>query len=132
MNFQGRRFRNGEAIYSEWFTRGGDNAIFRAEKINADVPTSGGITVTFRFYTKNRDEAGDGSIVKDSSNNDYTLQIAETDTTIQQVVAESTKTAGQGFEQLVRVKATVAAGGDDNWLLGRQFPPVWYDASTPA
>ena len=132
MNFQGRRFRNGESIYSEWFQRGGDNAIFRAETINAEVADSTTITVTFKLYTKNRDEAGDGSVVKDSGNSDYQLQIADDDSTIQQVIAVSTTTAGQGFEELVRVKASVSATDDGNWLLGRLFPPVWYDASQPA
>jgi hypothetical protein len=131
MNFQGRRFRKDEAIYSEWFERGGDNAIIRAEMINADVAT-GSITVTFTFYTKNRDETGDGTVVSIDGVDDYELEISDTDSAVQQVIIVSSTTAGRGFEELVRIKASVTAGSDDNWLLGRLFPPVWYDASQPA
>ncbi|MHC4516218.1 MAG: hypothetical protein ACYS5W_21320 [Planctomycetota bacterium] len=131
MNFQGRRFRNGEQVYSEWFQRGGDNAIFRAEKINADVPSSGGITVKFEFYSKNSDDQSDGTVIeKDGGAGNYELSISDTDSAIKQLVIKSTTdtpTPLEGFQELVRIRASVTAGGDDNWLLGRMFPPVWFD-----
>lgn len=123
MNFQGRRYKTGEVIYSEWFERGGDNAVFMAEKVDS----SGTTTVLFNIYTKNSDDNTDGTIVKDSGGTDYDLSITSTDTDVKKLVIESTTTSGQGFKELLRLKATVT-GGD--WLLGRFFPPTFYDAAT--
>lgn len=129
MNFPGRRFKDGEVIYSEWFQRGGDNAIFRAEKVDHSGTT---ISVTFNLYTKNADDTGDGTVLLDSGASAYELKIDQSSgTTIQELVIDS-EDASQGMEELLRVKATVSGGSADDWLLGRLFPPVFYDGAVPS
>ena len=99
-----------------------------AVRVTATTP----ITVTFNFYTKNADETGDGDPIDEEGVGNYALAISDTDTAIKQLVIKSTTDTVnvEGFEELVRIKASVSAGGDDNWLLGRMFPPVWFDEAS--
>lgn len=128
MNFPGRRFKDGEVIYSEWFPRGGDNAVLRAEKIDHSGTT---ISVKFNVYTKNADDTGDGASVTDGVGTAYELKIDQASSGIQELVIES-QGSTQGFEELLRVKATVSGSSGDDWLLGRLFPPVFYEGAVPA
>lgn len=114
MQYFGKTFQSGESVYSDWFPRGGDHAIIRA--MNIDEESSSSIT-TITFYTKNEEEAGDGSLVSGLSLTlgDGTIDPGEISTVL----------SSNEFEELIRIKV-VQSGG---WLRGQVFPFVFFDAA---
>ena len=122
MNFQGRRFAAGETIYSEWFSRGGDNMILRGQAVERDSTSS----VTFNIFTKNPDEAGDPAHeVQDSGGTDYSLVLDDPATAggFKEIVVTSEATALKGLKTLIRLQATATG----TFILARLFPPVFFD-----
>lgn len=134
MNIPGRTFLTGETFYSDWFPRGGDDAIFRAQLTAQSGTPSSAITI----YTKNREEDTytNGLVVQDSTPAPYDFGFKSTDTPspspgqtrqviVQSVTGGSTGTS-RGLLELVRFKITVT-GDPDEYQAVRIFPPVWMD-----
>jgi len=124
-----QRFRAGETFYGDWFPRQADSAIFRAESVDS---AGTNIKVIITFYTKNSDDTGEGSEIKTDGSTADEIEL-NSSAGVNQVVIESNddQTIGGLFE-LVRYKFVVTAD-TDGWLLGRVFPPVFFDtAAAPA
>ena len=136
MNFQGRRFKKDEKIFSEWFPREGDNAVFRAQAVDRVGSTT---KVTFKFYTKNSDVVGNGAVVDKppaAGGGAYTLVIDDPDPTgdhgFTELVIKSETTTGEGFDELVRLEAHCEGSAATDWLLCRFFTPIFYNWAVPS
>lgn len=127
----GRTLAAGEEVYTEWFPRGGDNIIMRAQAIDRSGSTLGCDIILF---TKNEETTGDGTAVQEAGTSDpIKLSLGTTSTDVEGLVFQSAATgpgANKGLLQLVRYKISVTGGsaGDGKWLTVRLFPPVFFDA----
>jgi len=100
---------DGTEVYSPWFPRQGDNARFTLE-----VVAVSSATLKVEVFTKNSEDAGDGTIVSG---------VSATSTTVERKVFE----AEGGLEELVRYKFTVT-DAVTKWVLFRMLRPVWFDS----
>ena len=132
MNVPGRKIFKGEAIYSDWFVRRGDGMIVRAERIDSIGTT---VEVKIEVYTKNSDNAGDGSAVNDPQSAPatapYELRLEHDDTAVKQLVVESSNTGSEGIKEMVRLRIEADQGGTNDWMLVRVFPPIFFDQGRP-
>lgn len=133
MNIPGRKYFQSEKVYSDWFPRGGDDAFFRAEKID----TSGtALDLVIEFYTKNSEDTGDGKPVVDSGGTNLNLTVLGDSTDpdiVEKLIRSVDSTSGspdfnpEGFYELVRLKVTTLQGAAGDWMLARIFPPIFFD-----
>lgn len=125
MEIQGRQFQNGESLYSDWFSREGDNMLFRAQATS--VATGGSLKLT--FYTKNSDDAGDPSsaIIDPGTGTEYSVTVSDPTVNdgFNEVLISSSSVAANGIKELVRIKAECTG----NWITARFFPPVFFDSA---
>ena len=128
MNMPGRKYFQSEAVYSDWFPRGGDDAFFRAERIDKSGEL---MDLIIEFYTKNTEDTGDGKPVVITNPIKITLLGGTTDPAIEEVLIRSVDgTSGgnpKGFHELVRLKITTDQGVAGDWMLARIFPPIFFD-----
>lgn len=132
MNIPGRKYFKDEIVLSDWFPRGGDNAIFRVERIDS----TGSVKLMVTFLTKNTEEEGNGEEILDAPLGDgyeITLHPAD-DGKIRQVFIPSETTPVDdpplGLKELVRLKFQsigVGASNKEDWVLARCFPPIFFD-----
>ena len=132
MNIPGRLFRTGETVFSDWFPRGGDNMIFRGERIAIRSDATPSIKVTISVFTKKATETGDGDEVVDttpSPDTPYTIVLDDSSDPIEQeIIISGDGSAGvNGLEEMVRFKCVCTNGGDGDYVLLRIFPPVFFD-----
>jgi hypothetical protein len=140
MNLPGRRLFKGDTIYSDWFPRGGDNMIFRAQRLAVvDSASPDAVTVTITVYTKNsHDTTGPGLPVKNTDvtgDPDYAIVLSAGSEEIEQtiIVSGDSETAPvDGLLELVRFKCVCANGNADASVLFRIFPPVFFDQAYTA
>ena len=136
MEVFGRKYFDGEEVYSDWFPREGDNAIFRAEVIGGTPGT--GLEVKIQFYTKNTEETtnpdGQAIVTSASTNPPAELALDVADTTPQELAIFSTAATPQpqGFRELVRFRVSASGGDPGEWLLVRIFRPIFFDAAESA
>jgi len=125
MNVPGRKYFATEVVWSDWFPRGGDNMIVRAQAID----NNGTVDLDVAVFTKNSDDPGPGSAVKNSSS-PVVLSVARATRTVQEVIVTSSAT--EGCEEMVRYKLSAASTGEpgaDEWVMVRLFPPIFYDTA---
>jgi hypothetical protein len=132
MNLPGRKFFTGETVFSDWFPRGGDNMIFRAERITIRSDATPSIKVTISVFTKKATEVGDGDEVVDTAPSPdvpYTIVLDDSSAAIEQeVIISGDGSAGvNGLEEMVRFKCVCSNGDDDDYVQIRIFPPVFFD-----
>lgn len=102
------------SVYSPWFSRGGDRAIFTLEVVEGTL-SSLLSTLTVQPFHKNSDEAGDGAQVSG-------LTISRDS------LGNSSAEFGP-FKELVRYKFSIGGTSMDlRWAAFRMLTPVWYDA----
>lgn len=131
MNLPGRLFRTAETVFSDWFPRGGDNMIFRAQRIASKSDGTPSIKVTISVYTKNENEVGDGELVVDTTPSPdvpYTIVLDDTSDIEQEVIISGDGAAGvNGLLEMVRFKVECTNGDEGDYLVLRIFPPVFFD-----
>lgn len=97
-------------VFSPWFPRGADNAIFTYETIVAN----GSAELVVKVVTKSTETSGDGAVAT------ATVGWAN-------VTGSSFYTARyEGLNELVRFQYEIAKGS----LLYRMLPPTWYNTAT--
>lgn len=118
----------GEEILTDWFPRGGDNIIMRAQVIDRD----GTVGLEVYLVTKNEETTGEGSIVKESNGTtDVKLATGTSSTAVTSKIFSSAATgsgANKGILEMVRYKLKVTGGSTGNSLTSRLFPPIFFDA----
>jgi hypothetical protein len=104
----------GITIYSPWFPRRGDRIIYTIDIVDAI-----GAQITVKLFTKNSEDAGDGT--------DTTNAIGPTNT-----IGRSDSEFTSGLLELVRYQFVVTAdsAGTLGWVAFRMLPPVWFDAAS--
>lgn len=111
-DFPGRTLQAGEKVLGHWFARGGDNAIFRAQLISAEVDavTSAPVgTATIRVLTKNSEEQGDGAEIT-AAMIEFDGTNAVGDILEQLVISVDGDSAADGIMELLRFKVEVVDG----------------------
>jgi len=98
-------------IYSPWFPRGGDNAIFTADVIELD-----GAAVTIYADTKSSQDDGAGTPVTSG-----------TSIAANSVGRTSNEWDAAEFKDLVRYRFSISGDNPGNWILFRMLPPQWFD-----
>ena len=101
----------GSDVYSPWFPREADNAIFTFETIDKDTASSPDLTV--KVYHKNTETAGPGA----------ELTAASAFASIDSTKYESGRFTG--LKEMVRFKFSVTG----SWVLFRMLQPTWYDTA---
>lgn len=117
MNIPGRKYFDGESVFSDWFPRGGDNMILRAEAIDRS-PETPGLDLKIEVWTKNADQNTDGA----SAGTGWDLTVGSG---VGELIKESTSSTG--LKELVRYKLSTTGTGD--WILARIFPPIFFDSA---
>ena len=102
-------------IFSPWFPRGGDNAIFSLDVIDVDGTPSLAVDI----FTKNSEDTGEGAMTGIS------FSMTGTTAGVTTTRLESTKT--NGMLELVRYQFKLTAGNAGDWILFRMLPTSWYD-----
>ena|SRR5688500_13941563 len=101
---------DGTSVYSPWFPRQGDVALFTLE-----IGAVSSVTLTVEVATKNTEDPGDGTLVGGSISRG--------------TVGRSATTWGPtDLEELVRFKFTAVGDGVGDWVLFRMLPAVWFDS----
>lgn len=128
----GQMLMVGANVYSPWFPREADNAIFTVEEIQST--DSGNLTVglTVTIWHKNADEIGEGTEIATTWDPISGTNLSSIDVTgLREMVRfEYTVTGGAAYGQ-----TTVNTFGDpynlDNaevgWVIFRMLEPTWYD-----
>ncbi len=121
-----RRFAAGEEFYTDWMEVGDNqNAVFRALPIDWDSSP----TVSIKFYTKNYDETGQGTVLQTASTDaELVLSTTSTKGTVVQEFFFSSNTTNEGFKELLRYKISVTGTG---WLLAELMEPIFFEKSAP-
>lgn len=114
--FQGQLLNKGSAVYSPWMERGGDYVRVSAELI--DLGGSG--TLKVQVFTKNKEDAGNGSDVDASTF--ITIASAGRDT------VEWGPGTGSGLKELVRYRISESNNASGDWIMFRMLTPVWFNA----
>ena len=98
-------------------------------RVTAECIALSGATLTISLYTKRSDEVGNGDPV------DTGVSITLNATGKSSPTEWKTVSGLDGVQQLLRFRYEVPAGGNNNdWILFRLLPAVWFDAvavSTP-
>lgn len=113
MMFFGRTFQGGESVFSDWFPRGGDNAIVRTQLIAEEASAAGNLEI--ELFTRKSDEQGVGTMIGST----ITLTSGGDEGTVQTVVQIG------GFEDLVRIKVSKLS---TKWMTAQVFPLVFFDS----
>lgn len=127
MQFPAQNMQIDEKIYTDWFPRGGDDAIFRAILVDAEMggsPLAPLGEVTIDVFTKNADDTGDGTAVSGAQ---MVLggPVATVGGVSQQLVISTSST---GLKELLRFKMVAA----DGWITPMLLPPVFFDSGRVA
>jgi hypothetical protein len=108
-------------LYSPWFPRGGDHAIFGLE-VQAWSQSDPDTKLKIEVYHKKREESGDGALAGSASDK---IEIASNASE----PWRSTRDWGSvGFYDLVRFKITFTADSSTQWAIFRILAPIWYDS----
>ena len=135
MNIPGRKYFNGEIVLSDWFPRGGDNAIFRVERIASSSSPTGGVKLLVTFNTKNMEDEGDGAEIIDPNGGGegYFIVLNPGDDGVIGQTLILSETSGSdvvGMKEMVRLKfqaIDAGSGTEKDWVMARCFPPIFFD-----
>lgn len=102
------------SVYSPWFPRGGDRAIFTLEIVETNLHGSASLVV--QAFHKNSEDVGDGTLISGASISAGGVGV-------------SSQLFGP-FEELVRYKFSIAAEEEFEllWAAFRMLSPAWFDA----
>jgi hypothetical protein len=121
----GLRLFSGDVYYGAWSPRRHDNMIARAECVDLDT-TGGKVTIT--FYTKNKDDPGDGVLVENGEDVPVAFKlVVDTKGAVTGTLVDSSSVSSFGMKEIVRCRYTWSGGSSGDWLLLRQFPFVFFD-----
>ncbi len=121
----GRLFFRDDEVFTEWFPRGGDGIVVRAEAIDTNNTA---MDLKIEPYTKNEDTTGVGSKI-DAAGSGWDLTVDGNQRgKIQEVIRVSTTTIG--MREMVRFRISVVnASAATDWISIRLFPPIFFDAA---
>lgn len=108
----------GVTVYSPWFPRQADML-----RVAAECVARSGATLTISLYTKSEEQTGDGLPVDENTTIVLSAQVrslAEWKTVVSQ----------EGVRQLLRFRFSVTGSNNNDWILYRLLPAVWFDAVT--
>jgi hypothetical protein len=109
-------------LYSPWFPRGGDHAIFGLE-VQGWSESNAGTKLKIEVFHKKREDSGDGAIAGVSGTDHITIESDDS------TPWRSTRDWGSvGFYDLVRFKITFTANSATQWAIFRILAPIWYDS----
>ena len=114
---------NDVEVFSPWFPRGGDNALFTLDLVQSDEAGTASLQLEVKAFTKNLEVPGDGA----DSISGTRITVTSSDTRKSETWLS---TSSSGFDELVRYKFILSATGDDGavWVLFRMLPPSWFDS----
>ena len=123
----GRRISYGESFYTDWFPRGGDCALLRAQALFKE--TTSGASVYISLET--RSEEGTSDPTMDTyypSSAPKLLKLTATGVKTAIYLATSGSNAPmRGFQEQVRFKVTLNGGSKGDYYDIRVFPPIFFD-----
>lgn len=125
MEFPGRTLQAGESVLSDWLPRGGDNAIFRAQLVAAELSGADPVgTVSIKVLTKNSEEPGDGAEITAAAMS-FTTTDDVGDIKEELVISTAGSSASTGIMEMLRYKVECTNG----WMRVSVFPPVFFDSA---
>lgn len=116
--FEAQILFKGTTIYSPWFPRQADNA-----RMTAEVVAVSGATLKVELFTKNKEDAGDGTNA-DSAGTPTNITLSAAGRTTTEWLSRSTI----GLKELVRFKFTVTGTNNYDWVLFRMLPAIWFNS----
>jgi hypothetical protein len=109
----------GVTVYSPWFPRQADML-----RVVAECVAQNGATLTISLYTKSEEQTGDGLPVDENT----TIVLASP---VRNLAEWKTVASQEGVRQLLRFRYVVTGSNNNDWILFRLLPAVWFDAATP-
>lgn len=119
--FEAQYLFNNESVYSPWFPRRGDNVL-----VTLDLIAISGGKLDVQLFTKNTEEAGDGT---DSDGGGAT--IIDTSAIGRTTLEWQSSALTPGLLELCRYKFSWNSGAAGSRALFRMLPPVWFDTVKP-
>ena len=123
MNIPGRRIMHGEEIFTDYFARGGDGIILRAQVIDGSSSATPKLDIKIDIQTKSSESTSTPTALGST----LTLD-AETPGQLKTVVVSPG--ASTGANQQLRLKISTADGAAGEWGAIRIFPPIFFNAAT--
>lgn len=123
----GRMFRGGEDVYTDWFPRRGDSAIFRAQLI--DSSEAANVELTVEVLTRNEEDGGDGASILPSA---VTIEIPRSSYGPGSIVsvlvpaADTDSNPTHGLMEQIRFKVSTHAAG---WIRAAILPVLQFDSA---
>lgn len=117
MAAMGQRLQKDETVFSSWFPRGADYAVFRAQLIDR-LDTDSDLTI--EIFHKNTEDAGNGGQVGSFS---LLWNAGEANGTVKSVDVTD------GMKELVRFKYQCTSSSSTGWFRFQMLQPTWYDAA---
>lgn len=110
----------GIKVYSPWFPKSADHL-----RASLEVTQIFGATIKVELFTKNSEDAGDGTNA-DSAGVPTNITANAVGRTTQEWYSSGTV----GLLEMVRYRFTVTGTLTSHWVLFRMLPPVWFNAVT--
>lgn len=122
----GRRLSHGDSFYTNWFSRGGDSMLLRAESI---VASGGSVTVS----VETRAEPGDSPSTVPSTylSNGTTPNLTLNAAGIFTGYWRATENGTDSLKAQVRLKVSFSGGSAGNYHVIRMFSPIFFDNAKP-
>jgi len=122
----GRRISHGDSFYTDWFSRGGDSMLLRAESIVA----SGG-SVTISVETRTEPGASAATVPATYLSNGTTPNLTLNAAGIFTGYWRATTSGTDSLKAQVRLKVSSSGGSAGNYHVIRIFAPVFFDNAKP-
>ncbi len=123
MQVPGKKIFYGEKFYTDWMPRGGDGFIIRGQMIDAGGDASPSLTVTIGVQTKNSE---------DTTNPATGVSLVDlalsTGNTVKEALFQPAADPN-GVKELVRLEVTAGSGSENEWMLCRTFPLIWFEGA---
>ena len=121
----GRRISHGDSFFTDWFSRGGDSVLLRAESIVA----SGG-SVTISIETRTEPGASISTVPSTFLSNGSTPNLTLNATGIFTGYWRASTSGTDSLKAQVRLKVSFS-GSAGNYHVIRIFAPVFFDNAKP-
>jgi hypothetical protein len=128
VDIPGRRVSHGDSFFSDWFSRGGDSMIVRAETI-----IDSGLDVDIEVETRKEPGTAASTLTPTYVSNGTGTKLRLNDPGVFTGLWRASTTGGavDSLQGQVRLKVSTNGGVANNYQVIRVFPPVFFDNAKP-
>jgi hypothetical protein len=121
MNIPGKKVFHDEEFLTDWMPRGGDGFILRGERID-QITTTPAMKVSIEVQTKNSEDT------TNPTTGIKTLDLPFDGSALREAIFEPAANPN-GVKELIRFKVSTTLGAENDWMLLRTFPLIWFEGA---